>query len=322
MFNRIYIEEECIDNLNTIYILNKIRCKNIIKIKNYKEIFNRKNQNYLMQKENPNLIIANKKTNFLYKLSEYCEDYGKKEIYYASTMLNCMFKCEYCYLSGMYNTGNIVIFVNLDKLEEEIKNLSKNSYVCISYDSDLLALNEFHNYYNFFYQIAKKYDVTLELRTKSTVDIKLNPLDNFIISYTLTPDEIIKDYERNTPKLEYRLNQINKLLNKGFKVQIALEPLLFIENYNNIYNNMLNKISLKIDLTKIDKFSIGTFRVNHNYYKNMLKNNPHSKILNFPFIIKDNMVLYDIKKEENLINLVYQFLLSKSVNKEKIHIWN
>lgn len=323
MFERIYIEKNCIENEIAKNILKKFTSKTKIIIDDYKQIFNRKNQNFLAQKSCLNLIIAEKKSNFIYPLSKFCENYDEENIYYASTILNCIYDCEYCFLSGMYNSSNIVIFVNLDKLEEEIKHLPNNAYICVSYDSDMLALNGITNFLDFFYEAIKKYNVTIEIRTKSTYLIKnYPPLDNLILSYTLTPDFIKNNYEIQTPNLNLRLEAINYHLKKGFRVQIAFEPLIFIKNYVEIYNDMLSKISLKLDLLQIDKFSIGTFRISKDFYKNMLKNNPNSRILNYPFINCSNMLLYKKETENMLINIIYEYLLSVKIPQKRIFIWN
>ena len=38
---------------------------------------------------------------------------GFKENYYFSHMLNCIYDCKYCFLQGMFNSANFVIFTNL-----------------------------------------------------------------------------------------------------------------------------------------------------------------------------------------------------------------
>ena len=60
-------------------------------------------------------------------------------------MMNCVFDCEYCYLKGMYPSGNVVLFVNLDDIFDEVyKLLQKHPvYLCVSYDTDLLAVEIF-----------------------------------------------------------------------------------------------------------------------------------------------------------------------------------
>ena len=50
---------------------------------------------------------------------------------YTSCMMNCVFDCEYCYLKGMYPSGNVVLFVNLDDIFDEVYKLLQK-HPCIS----------------------------------------------------------------------------------------------------------------------------------------------------------------------------------------------
>ena len=57
-------------------------------------------------------------------------------------MMNCIFDCEYCYLKGMYPSGNLVVFVNLEDIFAELEALlaQKSIYLYVSYDADLVAI--------------------------------------------------------------------------------------------------------------------------------------------------------------------------------------
>ena len=61
---------------------------------------------------------------------------------------DCIYDCEYCYLKGMYPSANIVIFVNIEDIFEELhRMLSEHPvYLCVSYDTDLLAFEAMTGY--------------------------------------------------------------------------------------------------------------------------------------------------------------------------------
>ena len=63
----IYIEEEVKNNLRTQLICKKFKDPEIIYIKKYAEIFNKKNQNFSLQKRNPAIILAKKYNKLLLK---------------------------------------------------------------------------------------------------------------------------------------------------------------------------------------------------------------------------------------------------------------
>ena len=65
MIETIYVEEAIKNHSRTKFILNKFKKSRIISINNYGEIFNKRNQNFRIQKVNPSLILAYKKDNFV-----------------------------------------------------------------------------------------------------------------------------------------------------------------------------------------------------------------------------------------------------------------
>ena len=58
---------------------------------------------------------------FFYEGAPVCQDFGNTNFYYCSTMMNCIYDCSYCYLKGMYPSGHMVLFVNI---EDTWKNLT------------------------------------------------------------------------------------------------------------------------------------------------------------------------------------------------------
>ena len=83
--------------------------------------------------------------------------------------MNCIYDCSYCYLKGMYPSGHMVLFVNIEDYLEELDHILKtqNMYVCISYDADLLAMEAVTGYVRLWSAYAAKHEnLKLEIRTK------------------------------------------------------------------------------------------------------------------------------------------------------------
>ena len=134
----IYIEREIKDHFRTKLICSKVSNPEIIVIDRFSEIFNKKNQSFKLQKNNPALIIAKKYKNLIHKTPENY-GIGNKYNYYFSYMYNCLFDCKYCFLQGMYSSANFVIFVNYEDYYDEIKKISitnkkKNITIFSGYD--------------------------------------------------------------------------------------------------------------------------------------------------------------------------------------------
>ena len=100
MIETIYVEEAVRNHPRTQQVLK--RFPNAVKIpcERYGEIFNRKAQNFRLQKERPALILAEKFDHFVLEVPEGYGIGGKRNFYF-SHMLNCIYDCRYCFLQGM-----------------------------------------------------------------------------------------------------------------------------------------------------------------------------------------------------------------------------
>lgn len=203
--------------------------------------------------------------------------------------MNCIYDCEYCYLQGMYSSANVVVFVNIEDIFTEVKRILKDHpvYLSISYDSDILAIENILGYSRKWINFAKNFkNLKIELRTKSSnfkaiEDIK--PQENVILGWTLSPKEVIEKYENKTPYLKDRILSIKHAIDKGWKVRLCFDPILYIENWREGYKNLIESTFKELNIEKIEDISIGTFRVSKDYLKKMKKGRRDSIIINYPF---------------------------------------
>lgn len=325
-FSHIYIEKAALNNKNTQKILSKFPNSKVIEISNYKEVFSSNNQNFTTQKLSPKLILAVKNENNIYKGAKVCESFNNENFFYTSSIINCLYDCEYCYLQGVYSSANIVIFVNIEDVFEEVKKLLNDLasiYLCISYDTDLLALDNICNFVDSWYELASQYkNLKIELRTKST-NIKnileKKALDNFIIAFTVSPDFVVKNYEKYTAGFEKRIEAIKRLQAKGWNIRLCIDPIIYVENFEIIYSDMIEKIFNKLNKDKIIDITVGFFRISKDYLKKMRKQNSSSQLLHYPYVCEDGVYSYPIEKREKALNYIKTILL-KFVNIKKIYI--
>lgn len=324
-FSHIYVEKKILDNKNTLEILSKFRDAKIIEIDNYKEVFSSNNQDFHLQKLGQNLILASNKPNMIYEGAVVCEDFENDNFYYTSSIINCVYDCEYCYLQGVYSSGNIVIFVDIEKVFEEVEELYnklKSLYLCVSYDTDLLAIENICSFSEKWYHFIKdKKDLKIELRTKSgNIDkfLNLDVLDNFIIAFTLSPKEIALKNEKYTASFKNRVKAIKELQNKGWKVRICIDPLIYTDDFEKNYSEMIEYLFSEIDKNKVIDVSIGVFRTSKEYLKKMRNQNKKSEILYYPFECIDGVYTYSDKLKSYMIDFIKEKIL-KYVNIERIY---
>lgn len=325
-FSHIYIEKSAFNYKLTNDILSKYKNSKIIEIDNYKEVFSSNNQNFSLQKLTPKLILAVKKENMLYKGAKVCEDFENENFYYTSSIINCIYDCEYCYLQGVYPTANIVIFVNIEDVFLEIEDLLQklgSMYLCISYDTDLLALDSICNFIDKWYSFVKdNTNLKIELRTKSANISSLlskENLDNFIIAFTLSPQQYSINIEKYTATFNKRIEAIQKLQEKNWKIRLCIDPLIYEEDFEVSYSKMIDEIFSNIDSINVLDVSIGVFRISKEYLKKMRKQNQESKVLFYPYEVEDGVYSYPKEKGKYMIDFVKQNLL-KYIDESKIFI--
>lgn len=306
-FSHIYIEKEAFNYPLTHSILDSFKDSVLIDINHYKDVFNQTHQSFYQQKQTPALILAVKHGELIYPGAKVCQSFGNDHFYYTSNIMNCVFDCDYCYLSGMYPSGNIVIFVNQNDIFNQVDLLLKNHpvYLCVSYDTDLLAMEKLTGFVKNWTEFARKRpDLKIEIRTKSaTLDFfdSFGSGRNIIFAWTLSPDEIISLYEHKTPSLLQRITSINHAIGKGYTIRLCFDPMIYVKDYEKIYSNMYKTVFQNIDASKILDVSLGLFRISSSYLKNMRKGKP-SEISAYPYVCTDGVMGYEKEKSDKMLD--------------------
>ena len=276
----LYIEEDILKDEKALRIQKKLRYENKIICKNYREVFNPKNQNFRIQKKEPSVILAKKKKNLILEAPKKF-NIGFSENYYFSHMLNCIYDCNYCFLQGMFNSAHYVIFVNYDdfllNIKDKLNNSSNNICFFSGYDCDSLALEDITGFIEYFVEkFVKLNNVTLEIRSKST-NIKsikkYHPSNKIIPAFSLNPENSITLHEQNTPKLINRINAIKELQNLGWNIGIRFDPFIWYGELSKM-SIFFEEIFKSINKNRIHSVTIGNFRMTNSYLKRMVKINP------------------------------------------------
>lgn len=319
----LYIEKDVLKEKRTLEIQKRLKFDDIIICNSYQEVFNVKNQNFRLQKKNPSIIIARKKYNFLLEAPKGFS-IGYKNNYYFSHMLNCLYDCKYCYLQGMFNSANYVIFINYNDFFEHIRKKveSSNENFCFfsGYDCDSLAFEEYTGFINFFLDKFREIkNSVLEIRSKSTnIKCLLNtkPTPKVIPAFTLNSNEEINFLEYRTPKLKNRIDAIKKLQNIGWNVGLRFDPFIWMNEKRNI-KFFLKDIFSSLNEKRIHSVTIGNFRMPKGYLKRILKihNNDSFLLENY---LKQN---YSLSEDNNKSGKdILKNIMSLFVDESKIYL--
>lgn len=325
-FSHIYIERSIRNHPRTRDILTQFPSATVIEISHYKDVFCRGKQSYQLQHCSQNLILAAKQGALLYEGAPVCQSFGNRNFYYTSCMMNCVFDCEYCYLKGMYPSANIVVFVNLEDIFAEVEQmLNQHSlYLCVSYDTDLLAMEKILGYVREWCLFTQKHeDLKIEIRTKCANKVffrNIRQISSVIYAFTLSPQAVIEAYEHDTPSLTERLSCIAEAVQAGHLVRLCFDPMIYLPGWKSHYGDMLKQVCDTVDLSQIIDVSVGTFRISQEYLKKMRKQEPDSSVVWFPFQRENGFYHYpDALMEQMECFLVDR--LEKKMSKEKIFRW-
>ena len=218
----------------------------------------RKKENKEFPKMKKNLIIGIRKTHKFVpnnKISNYLVPY---------TSSGCIAMCLYCYLVCNYNKcAYLRIFVNREEMLNKIikiANESKEELVFeIGSNSDLILENSITNNLKWTIENFKKAEkgyITFPTKFDMVDDIlDVDGKERVIIRMSVNPKEIIQKVEMGTSSLENRVVAINKLADAGYKVGLLIAPVIFVDNWKELYKKLV--MYLKENLS--DKVKESTF---------------------------------------------------------------
>ena len=313
----IYVEDDVIDHPQAQAIIRRFDKSTLIPVKHYGEVFNRKGQNFRLQKNQPAIILA-KKNNELVLPAPPGYGIGGKHNYYFSHMLNCLYDCRYCFLQGMYRSANYVIFVNFDEFKQAIldtaaKHPGEETWLYSGYDCDSLAYEPVTGFAEDFLPLFDGHtNAWMELRTKSTQIRSLldrEALSNVVVAYSFTPDEISEEHEQGVPSVDKRIEAMVRLQDNGWKLGLRFDPMIYHPDYQQQYTELFKKIFAKIDTTAVHSVSLGAFRIPKAFYQNVAQLHPDNALFAHNMENTAGMMSYPLQLEKAMLDYCHQQLL-------------
>ena len=309
MISTLYIERDIESHPKAQAIAARFPKARQIPIDRYGDVFNQSAQDFRQQKQQPALILARKHGR---RVLPTPADYhiGGKRNYYFSHMLNCVYDCRYCFLQGMYRSGNYVVFANFDDFFEDIRITSEEdpttpAWFFSGYDCDSLALNPVTEFtdsvLDHFETLPNAY---LELRTKSTQIrnlLKRQPIPNVVVAYSLSPEAIAQAHEHKAPPVHKRIQALQDLQQAGWRVGLRFDPILYADNYQSLYTDLFEQTFAALNVDTIHSVSLGPFRLPKPFHKRMIRLYPDSTLLAQPMRTNTPMVSYPTDMEQELL---------------------
>ena len=317
MIDTLYIESAVETHPRTQAIRARFPRARTVFCERYGEVFNPKAQNFRLQKQRPALILAEKFQKLVLPApSGY--GIGGRRNYYFSHMLNCLYDCRYCFLQGMYRSANYVLFVNYEDFQTRIREIcaetpEEDVYFFSGYDCDSLAFEPVTGFAERFLPLfAELPNAWLELRSKSTqIRSLLNrePVARCVVAFSLSPDVVAGKVEAKAPPVAKRIEAAAKLQGQGWQLGLRFDPLIYQNDYRQLYRELFEQVFAKIDPFKLHSVSLGVFRLPEHYFKTIHRLYPDERLFASPLQTDGGMVSYRADLEQAMMEDCSRMLL-------------
>lgn len=306
MIETIYLERDVRDLPAARAALARYPSATVVPIERYGEVFNRNQQSFRLQKRRPSLILARKHGKLLMP-APY--GVGGRHNFYFSHVLNCLYDCRYCFLQGMYRSAHYVLFANYEDFQSAIdasgRDIPDETLTFFSgYDGDSLVLEPLTGFVAAFLPFfATRPRFLLELRTKSVATrplLEREPLENVVVAFSFTPEAIREKLEHGVPPVSDRIAAMKTLAERGFKVGLRFDPLVYHRGFREAYEELFTEIFGALPRESLHSVGLGAFRLPKPYYERMFRLYPEERLFAGPLEEREGMVSYDRDLEDEL----------------------
>jgi spore photoproduct lyase len=229
----------------------------------------------------------------------------------------CPFNCKYCYLAGTQGvkfSPTVKIYVNLPEILYEVDRISlrlgKPTSFYIGKLQDPLALDPLTAYSGSMISFFAKHPFArMTLLTKSNnVDRLLNIEHggNTILSWSVNPPDINKEFEENVPGMNERLEAMNRVASAGYPVRAVIMPMIPVDEWNKIYKEFTVRLLKDIPIQRLTIGGICIYQGALHLMEHKLgKQNPiSSSIENNIGKIGDGRVRYSRELREDIYSTI------------------
>ena len=214
-----------------------------------------------------NLWLTRFEGAFLKRCPGTQEPYVCCNYWVINLQVNCPLDCSYCILQDYLNLPLVRIFVNLDKIPEEIEVLQKtypNRLLRIGTGelSDSLVLDPLTRANEQLIQFVSDKPMFLEFKTKTSNTSHLPRLRrrNVVISCSVNPEDIVRSEEFKTASLGERLQALGEAVKKGYRAGLHFDPIIECVDWGKKYEETIQRITDSIGEEDVAWISLGALR--------------------------------------------------------------
>lgn len=110
--------------------------------------------------------------------------------------------------------------------------------------------------------------------------LNLNHEGKVTIRMSMNPEEIINRVELGTSRLENRIEAINKLAEADYNIGILIAPVIFVENWKELYLNLIQMLSSELSSKVKKKVSFEIIFMTYSYVHNKINEEAFPNAIN------------------------------------------
>ena len=240
------------------------------------------------------LVLAEKRGSYIKKFYLHPSLRGNP-IYLINHSIGCPYDCLYCYIQAYQSYPSFVQFVNLERIPAEVERILKQSlckplFFSSGILSDSLLFDELSGLCSSLFPLFASFKgVKLEIRSRTANISHLLksdlPKDNIILTWSLSPEWVVKNYEPRTPPTNKRIEAAALCQRAGYKVGFHLDPLIHYSEWRQGYQALIDQLKRQLSADGIQYIFLGSLRFKGEWAKVFRIRFPKSRLLADEFVL-------------------------------------
>jgi spore photoproduct lyase len=207
---------------------------------------------------------------------------------------NCPYDCTYCFLQSYLTNSTLSVVADTRALLDEVRAKTAEQpwrfFRIGTWElGDSLALEPFLGAAGELVSgFSKMPGALLELRTKSDCVDPLLDLDHrghTVVSWSLSPNEVINREERRAASLEERLGAMKKTVASGYLTALHFDPVIYYEGWEDGYDALAKAVFEAVSPARVAWISIGGLRFNPEMKKQIEARFPSSRLTSAEMVL-------------------------------------
>jgi spore photoproduct lyase len=139
-----------------------------------------------------------------------------------------------------------------------------------------------------------------------------------VVAYSLSPQDVASAVEAGAPSLAKRIEAVQKLQDRGWRIGLRFDPIIWHADYQSSYAEMLQQIFYKLDADRIDSVTLGGFRLPKGFYKTMRRLHPEHWLFSAGLAERDGMVAYTPEIEHEVLSTLEEMIV-QNIDPKKLY---